>query len=280
MRTSLPPSSRPHVCRWGWLAALALVVPSVSYAQYGAPGLETGAVGEKYHIEVAGSFWNPDVFGLISSEQFGLIGSKIDFVSDLGFEKTRFKDFRLVLRPSRKLKFRIQHTPVQYVAETSLKREIIFNGQKFPVSLPLQSKFDWNVWRLGLEYDFVYRSRGFVGILLEGRYTRMNASLKSPLVSEFTAVKVPLPAIGVVGRAYVLRELALNFEVSTFQVPKDVLPNVEANYYDWNIGGTLNVSNYVGLEVGWRRMTNFLNVKKDTGDTKFQGLYFGAALRY
>ena len=148
------------------------------------------------------------------------------------------------------------------------------------MNLPLQSEFQWNVWRFGYEYHFFYRSRGFVGVLLEGRYTRMTADLASPLISEFTLVRAPLPAIGVVGRGYVLPEVAINFEMTMFRVPIGVIPDVDANYYDWDLHGTVNVNNYVGLQLGWRRMSNYLAYESDIGDVKFQGLWFGAALRY
>jgi hypothetical protein len=281
MRISRQPSRAARLLTGVFGAALLLALPAAAHAQYGAPELSSSTIGENYHIEAAGSLWTPDVFGQISSEQFGIIGSKVDFVDDLGFEKTRFKDFRLVLRPSKKTKFRIQHTPVSYMAETSLKREFVFNGQTYPVALPLQSQFDWNVWRLGIEYDAFYRPRGYVGFLIEARYTEMYAELRSPVrPTEFRREKAPLPAIGIVGRAYPLPALAINFEMSTFNVPKDTIPNIEANYYDWDINGTFNVSRYLGVEVGWRRMTNYLSIKKDVGDTKFQGMYFGGALRY
>ena len=282
MRTSPPQSSQPKrlgrsIC--GWLTALALLLPSMAQAQYGAPEIDARAVGEKYHVEVSGALWNPDVFGVISSEQFGQLGTKIDFTQDLSYKKTRFKDLKIVLRPSRKSKFRIQHTPIRYDAETILKREIKFNGQKFPLALPINSEFNWNVWRIGYEYDFLYKPRGYVGLLLEGRHTEMTAALNSPLTNEFSSTKAPLPAIGVTGRAYVLPEVAINFEVTGFKLP-NIDPKYQANYYDWDINGTINVTNYVGLQVGWRRMTTFLDVKNDTGDLKFQGLWFGAALRY
>jgi hypothetical protein len=263
-----------------WLAASVLVLPRLAQAQYGAPELSPAATGENYRAEVSGTLWNSDLVGLISSQRLGVLGSQIDFVDDLGFERTRVKDLRVVLRPSRKSRFRIQYTPVSYEAETTLRRDLIFNGQNFGVNLPVQSRFDWKVWRFGYEYDLFYRSRGFVGVLLEGRYTQMTAELSSPLVSEFTQVRAPLPAIGLVGRAYVLPELALNFEVSMFRVPENAIPDVEANYYDWDIHGTMNLSRNVGLQVGWRRITNFLHVEDDTGDVKFQGLWFGAALRH
>jgi hypothetical protein len=264
---------------WAASAAVMLLVPAVAFAQYGRTEDGSGAVGEKYHVEVGGTLWNPDLAGLISSEQFGLIGTQIDFVDDLGFEKTRFKDLRIVLRPSRKAKFRIQYTPVEYEAQTSLKRDIVFNGQKYAVNLPIESSFGWKVWRLGYEYDFLYKSRGFVGMLLEGRYTRMTAELNAPFGSEFTTAKAPLPAVGVVGRAYVVPNVAVNFEVTGFKLP-DVDERYQANYFDWDIYGTVNVTNNFGLQAGWRRMSTYLAIENDLGDLRFQGIWFGAALRY
>jgi hypothetical protein len=281
MRIWDPRSARPHHALALGLATALLLVPTAARAQYGAPELDARVSGEHYHAEVSGTLWNPDVQGLITSEKFGFVGSNIDFVDDLGFERTRFRDLRIVLRPSRKSRFRIQYTPVRYEAETTLKREITFNGQKYPLAMPVQSQFDWNVWRFGYEYDFIYRSRGFVGVLLEGRYTRMTAELKAPLIpTEFTRVRAPLPAIGLVGRAYVFPELALNFEVSMFRVPEGTIEDIEANYYDWDVHGTFNVSRNVGLQLGWRRMSSFLKVENDSGDVAFQGLWFGGALRY
>jgi hypothetical protein len=279
MRISWQRASIRRAWRVAALAAVMNAAPALAAAQYGSE-LGSAVPGEQYHFEVSGTLWNPDLSGVISSQRLGIVGSEIDFIDDLGFERTRFKDVRFVLRPSRKSRFRIQYTPITYVAETSLRRDITFNGQTFPLNLPLQSQFDWKVWRFGYEYDVFYHERGFVGLLLEGRYTQMTAELASPLMSEFTRVKAPLPAIGVVGRAYVVPDVAVNFEMSMFRVPEGAIPDVEANYYDWDIHGTFNVHRHVGLQVGWRRMTNFLTVEEDSGDVKFQGLWFGGALRY
>jgi hypothetical protein len=263
----------------GFLALLGLF-PAPASAQYRPPDLGRNPVlGERYHVEVSGSIWNPALFGVISSEQFGIPGTQIDFTNDLGYKKTRFRDFRIVLRPSQKSRFRIQNTPITYTAETLLNRTLVFNGITFPVSVPIQSTFGWKVWRLGYEYDFIYKERGFAGILIEARYTDFSAELRSALGNEFTAVKGPLPAIGGVGRVYVLPDVALNFEISGFQVPR-IDPNYSGSYFDWDIHGTFNVNRFVGLQVGWRRVSTLINVEKDMGDLKFQGLWFGGALRY
>jgi hypothetical protein len=265
-----------HVC-----AALAMVFagPAIAAAQYNAPSLTSDAIGEAYHIELAGTLWNPAMTGTVSSDQFGQIGTDLDFVSDLGFEQTRFKDLRIVFRPARKHRLRLQYTPVSYLGQHELQRTITFNGISFPASIPVTSALDWKVWRFGYEYDMVYRSRGFFGAFLEARYTNFMTSLQALNRSEFTSAKAPLPAAGLVGRAYVAKNVALNVEVSAFRLP-DFDPKYQAHYADWDISGTVNLTNNVGVEIGWRRMNTFLHIEEDEGDFKFQGLWFGGALRY
>lgn len=261
------------------LVAAALLLPNAAFAQPDVRSESRPVLGEKYHAEIAGTLWNPSLFGVVSSEQLDIIGSKIDFVSDLGFEQTRFRDLRIVLRPAKKHKFRLQYTPVSYTSDTTFSRDITYNAIKFPVSIPVSAQFDWTVWRMGYEYDFLYLPRGFVGALFEVRHTRFATNLATIGIEEFTTATAPLPALGLVGRAYVLPEVAINFEVSGFRLP-DVDPDYDANYFDWDINGTVNLTNNLGLQVGWRRMTTYLAIERDTGDLKFQGMWFGAALRY
>jgi hypothetical protein len=283
MRLSAPRPSRSfgaaRIGTWMAAAALALAAPGLARAQQ-ATEITAPAIGERYHVELAGTIWNPDVNGQVSSEQFGILGDQIDFVNDLAFQRTKMKDIRIVLRPTKKARFRIQYTPVVYQSDTIVPRTFTFNGQRYDVNMPINSEFDWKVLRLGYEYDFLYKPRGFVGVLLEGRLTQMTANLAAPFGTEFTTIKAPLPAIGVVGRAYVLPDVAIDFEVSGLKIPQLQQVHAEANYYDWDISGTFNVTNNVGVQAGWRRMTTFLDYKNDTGNVKFQGLWFGAVVRY
>jgi hypothetical protein len=166
---------------------MAMLVPSLSSAQGMASSPSTRAIGEVYRVEVSGGVWSPTVFGSIAvtNDKIEAAGSTIDFVNDLGFKDTRFPDLRVVLRPAKKHKFRVQYTPVSYTGESVISRNIIFNGILYPTNMPVNSTFDWKVWRFGYEYDIIYRDRGYFGILLEGRYTQMNATLQSPVNDEF-----------------------------------------------------------------------------------------------
>lgn len=266
------------------ILTFAALLPSVARAQYSAPRLSEEAIGEKYHVELSGTIWNPALSGEVSSNQFGITGTTLDFTNDLGFEQTRFREFSIVLRPAKKHRFRFQSTPIDYVAKTMLTRTIKYNGISFPATLPVESEFSWKVRRFGYEYDFAYMDRGFVGVLLEGRYTQFSSSLKSTspflVASEFTTASAPLPAIGVVGRGYVTPNVALNFELTGFRVPAYFRDQAIGNYYDWDISGTVNLTNNVGVQAGWRRLTTHIELQNNFGDFKFQGLWFGAAVRF
>jgi hypothetical protein len=267
------------------LLGLALHVPALAGAQSGVSDGGFRPVGERYHVEVAGSLWNPAPFGQIASDSFDDIGSAIDFTTDLGYEATRLKEFRLVLRPAPRIRLRLQHTPVRYAAETSFTRTITFGGTPFPVSVPIVSDLTWKVWRGGLEYDVFYRPRGFVGVLVEARYTQLDATVAtntpffSPALEAGVVARAPLPAVGAVGRVYLMPNLALNVEVSGFRVPR-IDDEIEARYADWDVHGTLNLNEFVGVQVGWRRMTTYLSTGDDLGDVRFSGIWFGGALRY
>ena len=102
--------------------ALALVAVSVlpARAQYGRPMVSDPAIGEKYHVEAIINFWNPNLDAVIASESLGIPGSEIDVQADLGYVDKSIREFRFVLRPGRKHKFRIAYTPIKYEGDVIL----------------------------------------------------------------------------------------------------------------------------------------------------------------
>ncbi|MDQ3070727.1 MAG: hypothetical protein M3R55_13480 [Acidobacteriota bacterium] len=261
-------------------AALVAAMPSVAQAQYSVPGTSSGrAVGETYWVEAMGGFWNPKTAGSISSEQFGIPGSTIDFVDDLKFPDKRITDFRLVLRPAKKHKFRLQYVPVSYSSETIFNRSITFNGVRYDVGLPVSTAFEWKVWRFGYEWDFVYREKFYVGAILEAKYTQVTAELNSPVNTEFTSAKAPIPSVGGVVRIYPIRNAAVTFELTGFKLP-NIDESYDAQYIDWDLYGTFNVTNNFGVTAGYRVMDVMFLADRDGGEMKLKGLYFGGIARF
>jgi hypothetical protein len=265
--------------------AIGLCTAAPAEAQYGArTGTSNRATGETYHVEITGGFWNPSPDIVISSEQFDIIGSDVDFVKTLGITDTKFKQLKVVLRAATKHKFRFEYTPINYDAQKVIQASFVFNGQVFQVGIPVTTNLKWKAYRFGYEWDFVYKSRGFVGLLLDVKYTDVQATLDSPAVgvAQFTEARAPIPAIGVIGRGYVVPNISITGEFSMFRLPERALntDDYSGRFYDYDIYGTVNFTDHFGAQLGYRTFDVFYKVKKDTGAFHLNGPYFGGVVRF
>lgn len=259
------------------IAALTGFAATAS-AQFNAP-LEPAA-GEQYHFEIAYGWWNADPSLIINSESLGIPGTDVDLVEDLGIEQRRLGKLNIVLRPATKHKFRFEYMPIRYEASTTLEREFIFNGQLYRIGLPIDTTASFKTYRFGYEYDFLYRSRGFLGVLFDLKYTDVSVELDSLIGLEYSSAVAPIPTIGVVGRGYVARNAAIGGEMSFFRVPDGLRDDYDGRYTDWDLYGTLNFTNNVGTTVGYRSVDVFYNVDRDSGALKFKGLYILGVVRF
>lgn len=261
------------------LAVLVLLLSAVpARAQF--PSRGAGVVGEDYHVELSFNFWSPTPTAIISSEALGIIGTDVDLVADLGIDKQLLKDVRVVLRPATKHRFRINYLPMNYDATTTLTREFIFNGLRYRPGLPVETTAQFKAWRFGYEYDFLYRERGFLGVLFDVKYTDVNVGLLSPIGDEFTKAVAPLPTIGGVARFYAAKNLALNAEASYFKIPESASEDYKGRYVDFDIYATFNPHKNLGVQAGYRSIDVFYDAKNDTGSLTFKGPYFGGTLRF
>lgn len=249
-------------------------------AQFAAKGPSDPATGERYHVELGGFLWNPTPDIIISSESLGITGSSIDFVNDLHITKTRFKQLRVVLHPAKKHKFRLEYTPITYDAEGQLTADLVFNGIRFPVTFPVTTHLVWKAYRFGYEYDFVTRDRGFVGLILEAKYTDVQATLSNFIATEFARARAPIPAIGGIARVYVVPNISITGEFSGIKLPESINDDYRAKYYDLDIYATVNFTNNVGVQGGYRSFDVLYKVEKDAGNLKLKGLYVGGLVRF
>jgi hypothetical protein len=263
------------------LCLASVLLASPAYAQNVARPASERATGETYHVEVGGYFWNPSPTLAIQSEALGIIGSRIDFIEDLGLEKTQFSQIKVVLRPATKHKFRFEYTPISYEQpEGTLRRSIVFNGITYNVALPVATTLDWGAYRFGYEFDFIYRDRGFVGLLLEAKYTDVEATLTNVIDSEYVRARAPIPAVGVIGRVYVVPNISITGEFSGFKLPEGIDEDYRGRYFDFDIYGTVNLNDHFGGQIGYRSFDVFYRVDADEGDLKLKGLYFGVVGRF
>ena len=274
--------NKPEIRLHGWavLAAALVAFAAPASAQYKPRTISDPATGEKYHIEAGADYWMPTAEMTVSSESLGIKGSQIDFKRDLGLTDQRFPALQLQLRPARSHKFRLQYIPVTYTQSATLSQRIVFNGIAYNLGVPVNSSLDWKTYQIGYEYDFIVKNSGFAGFILEAKYTDVRVSLASPIASEFAHARGPIPAIGGIARYYVVPNISITGEVSGFKIPDSISDQYHAHYVDIDVYGTLNFSNNLGVQAGYRSLDLGYLVKTDSGSFVLKGLYFGAVLRY
>lgn len=269
------------------LAALSVFAAAPARAQFTPRTLNDPATGENFHIEASVGIWMPTTDMTISSEAFGIEGSDINFKKDLGLTDQKFGEFHLVLRPARRHKFRFQYIPIKFEQEATLTRDVIFQGLRYRVGLPVNSVLDWKAYRFAYEYDFIARNHGFVGFILDAKYTNVVASLQSPIDFEQIHARAPIPTIGGIARYYPVPNISITGELTGFKIPDSISKQYKAHYADLDIYGTLNFTNNFGVQGGFRTFNLGYNIKDndqvtttDAGSFVLKGLYIGAVARF
>jgi hypothetical protein len=285
------PNRTARVYTRACLAAMALLaVATTAHAQYKPRPLNDPATGESYHIEGSASLWFPTADMVVSSESLGIKGTDINFKTDLGLTDQRFPALKLVLRPSKRNKFRLEFIPIKYDQSGTLKRDIVFNGQKYAANLPVNSTLDWKAYRFAYEFDVVSNNRGFFGLVLEAKYTDVGVQLAAPVsvcqnnvcapLNEFAHARAPIPAVGGIARVYVVPNISITGEITGFKLPSSLIKNTEAHYFDFDIYGTLNFTNALGVQAGYRSLDVGYLLSSDTGSFTLKGPYVGIVARY
>jgi hypothetical protein len=272
------------MCRNGAGAALLLSFLSVApaAAQFRPRPVNDAPPAEAYLIEGSAGLWRPSPTMSIRSESIGIVGSAIDFNRDLGLATTRFKELQVVFHPGLKHKFRFQYIPLVYHQTATLRREIVFNGQRYNVGLPVISELDWKAYRFTYEYDFISMRRGFGGVLFDLKQTQVRASLRSPLpqLDEYTTHRAPVPAIGGIARVYVVPSVSITGELSGITVPSSTNYDFSGHYTELNIYATVNFNRNIGAQLGYRALDVDAVIDNDSGSFTVKGLYFGVVARY
>ena len=274
--------TRSAIRVYGLLAAALVFTASPALAQFQPRPVSNPPSAELYRIEGSAGFWSPSATMSISSESLGIPGSTIDFKKDLGLTDQRFGELHAVLKASRKHKFRFQYIPINYEQRATITRDLVFNGQLYRVGFPVNSELEWKAYRFGYEYDFIVRDRGFGGFILDFKYTDVRASLATPAhdTPEFAQASAPIPALGGIVRVYVVPTVSITGELTGIKVPSSISEDFRAHYADLDIYGTVNITNNIGAQIGYRSFDVGYLVEQDTGSFKLKGLYFGVVARY
>ena len=255
-----------------------LFVAASARAQFKPPSIGTPATGEQFLVEASAAYWYPSADISVSSTSLNLIGSDVSLKDDLGLSDDRFPMFKIVLKPGRKHKLRLQYVPVTYSQTVTPTRVLTFAGQTFARSTPVDSSLNVKAAAFGYEYDFISTNYMFVGGIIEGKYTDVSASITSVLAGGSERVKAPVPALGGIIRAYIVPNLSLTGEVTGIKVPR--IRSFSGHYADVDLYATLNLTKQFGAQAGYRSMDVSFSANDDAGSMTLRGAYIGGVIRY
>src|SRR5262245_47086030 len=267
------------------LLLLAIGTAAPAAAQFKPRIVQETAVGDKFHIEGGFDFWMPTAELAVSSsgsdQLAGIPGTDINAKRDLGLVDRILPILNLGFKSAQKHKLRVQFIPIKYEQSAILARTIDFNGQRYSVGLPVNSTLDFKALRLGYEYDFVIKNRGFAGFIIEDKQTDVRVDLGTPLINpQFAHASAPVPALGGIGRYWILPRVNVTAEVTGFKIPDSVDDRYNAHYVDVDVYGTINASKNVGVKVGYRSLDMGYKFKEDAGAFTLKGMYVGVVARY
>jgi len=272
------------------LLALALVAFVLGASRVDAQfGPAKPVPGEDYHVELGLVFWNTEPGIVLGSPALNVISPvPIDFVQALGLEKERFREFRSVLRGG-KHKLRFSRMGVNFSQTLLPPSTITIGGSSFPVTGPTSGEVDWDMFRIGYEYDFGKADKGYIGFITEVKYNHVTAQLNVPDVRGAVTlqdVKVPAPALGVVARVYPHKLVSITGEWTGFKVWSFLRTKLsdaetfEANFKDFDVYGTVSITRFLGVQGGYRNYSVEYIVDAETGDISLKGFYFGGMVRF
>ncbi|MEQ1574765.1 MAG: hypothetical protein ABL993_11025 [Vicinamibacterales bacterium] len=230
---------------------------------------------ETANVELGAMFWTPTPEITLTSDSFG---GSVDFVKEFNIEDTRFREFRAVLKVGRKHKIRFSRVAVKYDESTTLANTISFEGRTFPAGTPADTNIEWNLMRIGYEWDFVARDYGFVGLVTELKYNKVTGTISNALGSATTGEqKVPVPTVGGIARGYLGKYVSFTGEFTGFSLDRE---EFRGKFYDFDVYAQLNLVKSLAGQVGYRSVSVDYLVDGDAGVLKLKGPYFGGVLRF
>lgn len=226
------------------VAWLALAAPQPAAAQSAAPA------PEQYRLRVEYLWWSPQPTGQIQKGVSELEGTLLDVEADLGIGKAKASPLRASLRLGEAWKLRGSWSPLDFGGDVLSERAFVygttfvFPGQRVITSL------NGNYFTGEIEWDFLRRANGFLGLLFGVKYfdvdvLLLNADTSSRVVE---TERLPIPVVGLGGRAYLSRRLSVEGEFSG-------LPAGDRGHV-WEIllAARVHLSERLAATGGWRKL--------------------------
>jgi len=252
-----------------WILAFGLLVSSAALT-----GAQDIPGAEQYTFRIEGAIWGPSLASELQVTG-NVQGTLIDVPKDLAVADKGTYEGRLTLQLGVGHKVRLGYTKIDYDGNTQINREIRFQDTVYPRFTRLATSLKGSYFSGDYQWDLFKGSRGYFGALVGGKLFDIDAALAAPERGDrdLQTLRVPVPVVGVVGRAYYGR-FSGSGELEGFTIGK------RASLIEFALGTHFNVSDHLGVQFGYRFMRVHGEYSNDLVTMRLSGLKFGGEISF
>ena len=259
----------------GLAATTALSVTAPVHAQ---------SLDDKYWVEISGYWPDLDSHVRIQSKVAPAIATEIDLESDLALsDRKTLPAVTAGVRLGRRWVLGAEYYTLSRTATRALQRDIVFDDVTYRLGASVSSKFDSDIYRLTVGYDFIRHRKFQLGAALGFHVTDFDIELSGQASANASGVATvrkhqllaPLPTIGASGSAKLVPRLTLSGRFDWLQIK---IGDYDGRLINTQAALTYRFLKNVGLGVAYRYVDYRLNVDKDRWNGRLTYRFNGPAV--
>lgn len=208
------------------------------------------APAERYALRLEYLFWSPQPTGQLQKGVSGVEGTLLDVQQDLGLAEHAANPMRGTLRLGTSWKLRGSWTPIDFRGDATAETAFIYGTTVVLPGQQVVSSLKGNYVTAELAWDFLRRPQGFLGLLVGVKFVDVDSLVLNVDTSDrvMETERLPIPVIGLAGRAYLTRHLSLEGEISGLTLGD------RGHVYEVFAAARLHLSDHLAATGGYRKL--------------------------
>jgi hypothetical protein len=205
---------------------------------------------EQYHLRLEYLWWSPQPTGQIQRGVGDTEGTLLDVESDLGIGKASMNVARGSLRLGPSWKLRGSWAPLDFRGDVIADRAFDYGTTGVEPGDQVITSLKGNCITGELAWDFVRRPTGFLGLLVGVKYFDVDVLLLNATTSSRVAEteKLPIPVLGLAGRAYLSRRFSVEGELSGLPAGN------RGHVWEILLAARFHLSDHIAGTGGWHKL--------------------------
>jgi hypothetical protein len=215
-----------------------------------AVGAQEVAPAERYNVRLEYLFWSPQPTGQLQKGFSEQEGTLVDIQDDLEMVESAMSPVRGTLRFGGGVKLRGSWSRLDFEGDAMAERFLSYGNVVVAPGQRVVTELSGNYFTAEIAWDFLERPRGFLGLLAGVKYFDVDVLLLNASTSDrvVETERLPIPVLGLAGRAYLGRWFSVEGELSG-------LPAGDRGHvYELMLAGRAHASRRIALTLGWRRL--------------------------